>query len=89
MPLAQRSTLHHVVIRQRYQQHLRDTRPDAFIMAATLPPELAHWVALWACNPAGMPKPIQEDEFSHLDLGDLDVWLWSCTMALKTSVAAT
>ena len=53
-------------------------------MAATLPSELAHWVTLWAHNPADMPKPIPEDEFGHLDLGDLNVWLWSCTMAPET-----
>ena len=53
-------------------------------MATTLPPELAHWVALWAHNPVGVPKPIQEEEFGHLDLGDLNIWLWSCTMAPET-----
>ena len=61
-----------------------DTKPDAFIVAATLPPELAYWVGHWAHNPAGVPKPIQEDEFGRLDLGDLDVWLRSCTVAPET-----
>ena len=59
-------------------------KPDAFIVAATLPPELAYWVGHWACNPAGVPKPIREDEFGHLDLGNLDVWLWSRTVAPET-----
>ena len=63
---------------------MRDTKPNAFIVAATLPPELAYWVGHWACNPAGVPKPIREDEFSCLDLGDPDVWLWSCTVAPET-----
>ena len=31
-----------------------------------------------------MPKPNQEDEFGCLDLGDLNVWLWSHTMAPET-----
>ena len=55
--------------------HMGDTKPDAFIVAATLPPELAYWVGHWARNPAGVPKRICKDEFGHLDLGDLDVWL--------------
>ena len=53
-------------------------------MAATLPPELAYWVGHWARNPAGVPKTICEDEFGRLDLGDLDVWLWSRTVAPET-----
>ena len=53
-------------------------------MAATLPPELAYWVGHWACNPAGVPKPICEDEFGRLDLGNLNVWLWSHTVAPET-----
>ena len=57
-PLAQRTVVHHVVIKRQRQQHMRDTKPDAFIVAATLPPELAYWVGHWACNPAGVPKPI-------------------------------
>ena len=61
-----------------------DTNSDAFIVAATLPPELAYWVSHWAHNPAGVPKPIREDEFGCLDLGDLDVWLWSHTVAPET-----
>ena len=61
-----------------------DTKPDAFIVAATLPPELAYWVGHWARNPTGVPKPIREDEFGHLDLGDLDIWLWSRTVAPET-----
>ena len=58
MPIAQHNTSHHIVIQRQHQQHLRDTRPDAFIMATTLPPELAHWVTLWARNPMGVPKPL-------------------------------
>ena len=61
-----------------------DTKPDAFIVAATLPPELAYWVGHWARNPASVPKPIREDEFGCLDLGDLDIWLWSRTVAPET-----
>ena len=57
---------------------MRDTKPDAFIIAATLPPELAYWVGHWARNPAGVPKPIREDEFSRLDLGDLEIGRASC-----------
>jgi len=48
------------------------------------PPELSHWVSYWACNPMGMPKPIHKDEFGRLDIGDLDVWLWSHTLAPDT-----
>ena len=76
--------VHHIVIKRRHQQHVWDTKPDAFIVTATLPPELAYWVGHWARNPAGVPKPIREDEFGHLDLGDLDVWLWSHTVAPET-----
>ena len=57
-PFAQHTVAHHVVIKRRRQQHMRDTKPDAFIVAATLPPELAYWVGHWACNPTGVPKPI-------------------------------
>ena len=57
-PIAQRTVAHHVVIKRRCQQHMRATKPDAFIVAATLPPELAYWVGHWARNPAGVPKPI-------------------------------
>ena len=32
----------------------------------------------------GVPKPIQEDEFGRLNLGDIDVWLWSHTVAPDT-----
>ena len=53
-------------------------------MEAMLPPELSHWVSYWEHNPAGVPKPIQEDEFSHLDIGNLDIWLWSRTLAPDT-----
>ena len=75
---------HHVVIKRQRQQLIRDTKPDALIVAATLPPELAYWVGHWARNPAGVPKPIRKDEFGCLDLGDLDVWLWSRTVAPET-----
>ena len=61
-----------------------DTKPDAFIMVATLPPEPAYWVSHWAHNPTGVPKPIREDEFGCLDLGNLDIWLWSHTVAPET-----
>ena len=69
-PLVQCTVAHHVIIKRRRQQHMRDTKPDAFIVAATLPPELAYWVSHWARNPTGVPKPIREDELSRLDLGD-------------------
>ena len=36
-PLAQRTVVHHIVIKRQHQQHMRDTKPDAFIVAATLP----------------------------------------------------
>ena len=62
-------------------------------MATTLPPKLAHLVTLWAHNPMGMPKPIQEDEFGHLDLGNLDVWpraiQWPQTPHKGTFIHAT
>ena len=48
------------------------------------PPELAYWVGHWARNPASVPKHTQEDEFSCLDLGDLNIWLWSHTVAPDT-----
>ena len=32
---------------------MRDTKPNAFIVAATLPPELAYWVGHWARNCEG------------------------------------
>ena len=83
-PIAQHTIVHHIIIKRQHQQHMQDTKPDAFIMVATLPPELAYWVSHWVCNPAGVPKPIREDEFGHLDLGDLDVWLWSHTVAPET-----
>ena len=41
-PLAQCTVAHHVVIKGWHQQHMRDTKPDAFIVVATLPPELAY-----------------------------------------------
>ena len=56
--IAQCTIAHHIVIKRWHQQHMQDTKPDAFIVAATLPPELAYWVSHWACNPAGVPKPI-------------------------------
>ena len=83
-PIAQCTVVHHVIIKRRRQQLIQDTKPNAFIVAATLPPELAYWVGHWAHNPAGVPKPIREDEFGCLDLGDLDVWLWSRTVAPET-----
>ena len=83
-PVAQRTVAHHVVIKRQHQQLVWDTKPDAFIVAATLPPELAYWVGHWARNPAGVPKPIRKDEFGRLDLGDLNVWLWSRTVAPET-----
>ena len=45
---------------------------------------MAYWVGHWAHNPAGVPKPLREDKFGRLDLGDLDVWLWSRTVAPET-----
>jgi len=60
------------------------TTTDAFIVKAMLPPELSYWVSHWARNPVGMPKPIREDEFGRLDIGDLDVWLWSRMVASDT-----
>jgi len=32
----------------------------------------------------GCAQPIREDEFGRLDIGDLDVWLWSRTVAPDT-----
>ena len=63
---------------------MRDAKPNAFIMVATLSPELAFWVSHWAHNPTGVPKPIREDELNCLNLGDLNVWLWSHTVAPET-----
>ena len=83
-PLAKCTVVHHIIIKRQRQQHIRDTKPDAFIVVATLPPELAYWVGHWARNPAGVPKPIREHEFGHLDLGDCDIWLWSRTVAPET-----
>ena len=57
-PIVQCTIAHHVVIKRRRQQHIQDTKPDAFIVAATLSPKLAYWVGHWAHNPAGVPKPI-------------------------------
>ena len=39
-PAAQHSVVQHVTIKRRQQHHLWETRPNAFIVAATLPPEV-------------------------------------------------
>jgi len=84
MPFKERTLTHHVANKCKRQHRKREATTDTFIVKATLPPKLSYWVSHWARNPAGMPKPIREDEFGHLDIGDLDVWLWSRTVAPDT-----
>jgi len=57
---------------------------DAFIVEATLTPNYPTGLVTGHINPMGMPKPICEDEFGRLDIGDLDIWLWSHTVAPDT-----
>jgi len=59
--------VHHVANKCKQQHCKREATTDAFIVKATLPSELSYLVSYWACNPAGVPKPIHKDEFSHLD----------------------
>ena len=48
------------------------------------PTDLQYWISYWSRNPGGIPLPICEDGFGQLELTDIDIWLWACTITPTT-----
>ena len=49
-----------------------------------MPDNFQHLVRQWSQNPIGVLRAIREDGQGHLNMDDLDVWLWYCVIVPKT-----
>jgi len=55
-----------------------------FHVEEEMPEDFQHWVGRGHGNPIGVPHAICEDGQGHLNMDDLDIWLWYRVIVPKT-----
>jgi len=83
IPAPNRTPEQHAVFR-RHRHAIRDAQTPLFHVEEEMPKDFRHWVGQWSQNPIGVLHAICEDGQGHLNMDDLDIWLWYHVIVPKT-----